>query len=60
MAFNDLNRPLCIVPQCGRWCQTYAKPGTFGGNTMYLKTCYRHSVYDIQHTRTPNVTTGAK
>ena len=44
--FEDLNRPLCIVLKCGRWCQEYAKPGMFGGKSMYLKTCSRHSVFD--------------
>lgn len=50
----DLDRPLCIVPGCGRWCQIYAKPGTFDGNTMYLKTCSRHSTQDALHTMSTN------
>lgn len=45
--FSDLNRPLCVMPGCGRWSQIYAKPGTFGGSTMYLKTCARHNMEEV-------------
>jgi hypothetical protein len=40
-------RPLCIVPKCGQVCQEYAKPGMFGGDAMYLKTCSRHNMEDF-------------
>ena len=45
--FQDLNRPLCIMPKCGRWSQIYAKPGMFGGSAMYLKTCARHNMEEV-------------
>jgi hypothetical protein len=39
--------PICIIPKCGRACQEYAKPGMFGGEAMYLKTCSRHNMEDF-------------
>jgi hypothetical protein len=38
---------ICLVPGCGRICQTYAKAGMFGGKQQYLKTCGRHSITDL-------------
>jgi len=48
---NLLDRPMCIVPNCGRWRQVLTNPklnSVKKPEKNYMKTCIRHGVDDIK------------
>ena len=55
---NLLDRPLCIVPNCGRWRQILNNPKLNSEKNIgknYMKTCVRHGVNDIKpNPKTPS------
>jgi hypothetical protein len=46
-----LNRPVCVVPNCGRWRQVLTNPKLNSAKKSernFMKTCVRHGVNDIE------------